>query len=148
MQKLCRGCSSSCVDRILIDKLLVGGRTVRSTLGRLLRWCRWGCAALPGHFRHRAGRAGLRDGPSRRTFEVKVRIEGRSATVDLARRRAAADKLDYGFDFDGDGLEDRAGAAASANWLYPQPGHYHLRVRIKDPRWNTSRTIERTIDIQ
>ncbi len=138
------------VDRILIDKLLVGGGTVLvDTAGRLLRLVQVGdvqrylaifaigLAALVYVMARPAA-------PS----EVKVRIEGRSATVDLGDGEAAADKLEYGFDFDGDGREDRVGAVASANWLYPRPGHYQLRVRITDPRWNTSRTIARTIDIR
>jgi NADH-quinone oxidoreductase subunit L len=136
------------VDRILIDQLLVGGWTVLvDTAGRLLRLVQVGdvqrylaifaigLAALVYVMARPAA-------PS----EVKIRIEGHSAVVELGD--GAADKLDYGFDFDGDGLDDRSGAAASANWVYPQPGHYQLRVRITDPRWNTSRTIERTIDIQ
>ena len=138
----------SIVDRILIDKLLVGGWTVLvDRAGRLLRLVQVGdvqrylavfaigLAALVYVMARPAA-------PS----EVRVRIEGRSAVVDLGD--GVADKLEYGFDFDGDGLEDRTGAVASANWRYSQPGHYHLRVRITDPRWNTSRTIERTIDIQ
>jgi NADH-quinone oxidoreductase subunit L len=136
------------VDRILIDKLLVGGWTVLvDTAGRLLRMLQVGDVQ-----RYLAifaiGLAALVYVMARpaEPSEVKVRIEGRSARVELGE--GVAEKLDYGFDFDGDGQEDRSGAAASANWLYPQPGHYQLRVRITDPRWNTSRTIERTIDIQ
>ncbi len=137
------------VDRILIDKLLVGGWTVLvDTAGRLLRLVQVGDVQ-----RYLAifaiGLAALVYVMARPVApsEVKVRIEGRSATVDLTEGKAAVDKLEYGFDFDGDGREDRVGAAANANWLYPRPGHYQLRIRIKDPRWNTSRTIARTIDI-
>jgi hypothetical protein len=137
------------VDRILIDKVLVGGWTVLvDTAGRLLRLVQVGdvqrylaifaigLAALVYVMARPAA-------PS----EVKIRVEGRSACP-AWRWRATADKLDYGFDFDGDGQEDRSGPLASATWSYPRPGHYRLQVRITDPRWNTSRTIERTIDIR
>jgi NADH-quinone oxidoreductase subunit L len=138
------------VDRILIDRLLVGGwAALVDTIGRLLRLVQVGdvqrylavfaigLAALVYVMARPAA-------PS----QVKIRIEGRSAVVELGDREAAAGKLHYGFDFDGDGREDRVGAVARANWLYARPGHYQLRVRITDPQWNTSRTIVRTIDIR
>jgi NADH-quinone oxidoreductase subunit L len=138
------------VDRILIDKVLVGCWTVLiDTAGRLLRLVQVGdvqrylaifaigLAALVYVMARPAA-------PS----EVKIRVDGRSASVQLGEGVVAADKLDYGFDFDGDGQEERSGPLASATWSYPRPGHYRLQVRITDPRWNTSRTIERTIDIR
>jgi hypothetical protein len=138
------------VDRILIDRLLVGGWTVLvDTIGRLLRLVQVGdvqrylaifaigLAALVYVMARPAA-------PS----EVKIRIEGRSAVVELGDREATAGKLHYGFDFDGDGREDRVGSIAGAKWSYARPGRYRLRVRITDPQWNTARTIERTIDIR
>jgi hypothetical protein len=77
--------------------------------------------------------------------DMKIRVDGRSAVVELG---AVADQLEYGFDFDGDGQDDRVGKVARAAWLYAQPGHYQVRVRITDPRWATSRTITRTIEIR
>jgi len=134
------------VDRILIDKLLIGGWTVLAdSAGRTLRLVQVGdvqrylaifavgLAALVYVMARPAAPA-----------EVRVRIDGRSAMVDLG---AAADRLEYGFDFDGDGLEDRIGDGSSAQWLYAHAGHYQVRVRITDPRWNTSRTLTRTVDI-
>ena len=79
---------------------------------------------------------------------VKIRIEGRSAVVELGEREAVPGKLDYGFDFDGDGREDRLGPIPSATWSYARPGRYRLHIRITDPQWSTTRTIERTIDIR
>jgi hypothetical protein len=138
------------VDRILIDKVLVGFWTVLiDTAGRLLRLVQVGdvqrylaifaigLAALVYVMARPAA-------PS----EVKIRVQGRSASVQLGDGVATVDKLDYGFDFDGDGQEDRSGPLTSATWSYPRPGHYRLQVRITDPRWNTSRTIERTIEIR
>ena len=138
------------VDRILIDKVLVGCWTVLvDTAGRILRLVQVGdvqrylaifaigLAALVYVMARPAA-------PS----EVKIRVDGRSASVQLGDGVATVDKLDYGFDFDGDGQEDRSGPLASATWSYPRPGHYRLKVRITDPRWNTFRTIERTIDIR
>ena len=138
------------VDRILIDKVLVGCWTVLvDTAGRILRLVQVGdvqrylaifaigLAALVYVMARPAA-------PS----EVKIRVQGRSASVQLGDGVATVDKLDYGFDFDGDGQEDRSGPLASATWSYPRPGHYRLQVRITDPRWNTSRTIERTIEIR
>jgi hypothetical protein len=80
--------------------------------------------------------------------EVKIRIEGRNAAVELSDGESAAGKLDYGFDFDGDGREDRSGSVSGAIWSYARPGHYRLRIRVTDPQWNTSRTLTRTIDIR
>jgi len=138
------------VDRVLIDKLLVGGWTALvDTLGRLLRLVQAGdvqrylaifaigLAALVYVMARPAA-------PS----DVKIRIEGRSAAVELSEGEAAPGKLDYGFDFDGDGREDRSGSVPSATWSYARPGHYRLRIRVTDPQWNTSRTLERTIDIR
>ena len=79
---------------------------------------------------------------------MKIRVEGRNLAVELSNGEAAPGKLDYGFDFDGDGHEDSSGPTASATWSYARPGQYRLRVRITDPQWNTARTIERAIDIR
>jgi NADH-quinone oxidoreductase subunit L len=138
------------VDRILIDRLLVGGWTVLVDLiGRFLRLLQAGdvqrylavfaigLAALVYVMARPAA-------PS----EVKIRIDGRGAVVELGDREATPGKLHYGFDFDGDGRDDRAGPTPSATWSYARSGHYRLRVRITDPQWNTARTIERTIDIR
>jgi NADH-quinone oxidoreductase subunit L len=138
------------VDRVLIDKLLVGGWTALvDTMGRLLRLVQVGdvqrylaifaigLAALVYVMARPAA-------PS----EVKIRVEGRSAVVELSDGESAPGKLDYGFDFDGDGRDDRSGPVARATWAYSRPGHYRLRVRITDPLWNTYRTLERTIDIR
>jgi NADH-quinone oxidoreductase subunit L len=138
------------IDRILIDKLLVGGWTALvDTVGRLLRLVQAGdvqrylaifaigLAALVYVMARPAA-------PS----DVKIRVDGRSAAVELSDGEAAPGKLDYGFDFDGDGQEDRSGSVSSATWSYARPGHYRLRIRVTDPQWNTSRTIERTIDIR
>jgi NADH-quinone oxidoreductase subunit L len=138
------------VDRILIDRLLVGGWTVVVDLiGRSLRLVQAGdvqrylavfaigVAALVYVMARPAA-------PS----EVKIRIDGRSAVVELGEREAVPGKLDYGFDFDGDGREDRLGPIPSATWSYARPGRYRLHIRITDPQWSTTRTVERTIDIR
>jgi hypothetical protein len=138
------------IDRILVDKLLVGGWAVLvDTVGRLLRLVQSGdvqrylaifaigLAALVYVMARPAA-------PS----DVKIRVDGRSAAVELSDGEVAAGKLDYGFDFDGDGREDRSGPIANATWSYARPGHYRLRIRVTDPQWNTSRTLERTIDIR
>ena len=138
------------VDRLLIDRVLVGGWAVLvDTTGRFLRFLQVGdvqrylavfaigLAALVYVMARPAA-------PS----EVKIRIDGRSAVVELADREAAAGKLDYGFDFDGDGREDRFGPIPSATWSYARPGRYQLHIRITDPQWSTTRTLDRTIDIR
>jgi NADH-quinone oxidoreductase subunit L len=138
------------VDRILIDELLVGGWTfLVDTIGRFLRLVQMGdvqrylaifamgLAALVYVMARPAA-------PS----ELKIRIEGRSAVVELGDREATSGKLDYGFDFDGDGREDRSGPSPNATWSYTRPGRYRLRIRVTDPQWSTARTIERTIDIR
>jgi len=134
------------VDRILIDKVLIGGWTILADMGgRLLRAVQVGDVQryLAVFAIGLAALVYIMARPSAPS-EVKIHVNGRSATV---RLDAPADELEYGFDFDGDGLEDHIGPVAGAHWVYAQPGHYQLRVRITDPRWNTSRTLTRTIDI-
>jgi proton-translocating NADH-quinone oxidoreductase, chain L len=138
------------VDRVLIDKLLVGGSTALvDTVGRLLRLVQAGDVQ-----RYLAifaiGLAALVYVMARPVApsDVKIRIDGRNAAVELSDGESAAGKLDYGFDFDGDGREDRSGPIANATWSYARSGHYRLRIRVTDPQWNTSRTLERTIDIR
>ena len=138
------------VDRILIDRLLVGGWAVLvESMGRLLRLLQVGDVQ-----RYLAvfaiGLAALVYVMARPATpsEVKIRVEGRNLAVELSDGEARPGKLDYGFDFDGDGREDVLGPTPSASWSYARPGRYRLRVRITDPQWNTSRTIERSIDIR
>ena len=138
------------VDRVLIDKLLVGGWTALvDTVGRLLRLVQAGDVQ-----RYLAifaiGLAALVYVMARpaEPSQVKIRVEGRSAVVELSDGEATPGKLDYGFDFDGDGREDRSGPTSSATWSYARPGHYQLRIRITDAQWNTSRALTRTIDIR
>jgi NADH-quinone oxidoreductase subunit L len=138
------------VDRILIDKLLVGCWTVLvDSVGRLLRLVQAGDVQryLAIFAIGLAALVYLMARPAAPS-EVKIRIDGRSAVVELGEGEAVPGKLDYGFDFDGDGREDALGPTPRASWSYAHPGHYRLRVRITDPQWNTARTIERAIDIR
>ncbi|HEX7597329.1 MAG TPA: NADH-quinone oxidoreductase subunit L [Polyangia bacterium] len=138
------------VDRLLIDQMLVGGWTLLADAsGRALRLIQAGDIQ-----RYLAvfaiGLAALVYVMARPSLpsEVKIRVDGHSAMVELGDADADSGKLDYGFDFDGDGTEDRSGAKASATFSYAKPGHYTVHIRITDPRWSTARTIERPIDIR
>ena len=138
------------IDRVLIDGLLVGGWTwLVDTTGRLVRLVQVGDIQ-----RYLAvfaiGLAAMIYMMARLSVpsEMKIRIDGHTAFVELGDADASLGKLDYGFDFDGDGREDRSGSNPRASWPYPKPGQYKLNIRITDPRWNTTRTIQRTVEIR
>jgi NADH-quinone oxidoreductase subunit L len=138
------------VDRVLVDGLLVSswaflvdsaGRFLRlvqvGDMQRYLAIFATGLAALIYALAQPSA-------PS----DFEIRIQGRSAFVELKDAEAKSGKLDFGFDFDGDGREDRSGSNPQASWSYSKPGQYKLRIRITDPRWDTTRTVQHTIDIR
>ena len=80
--------------------------------------------------------------------EVEVVVENHTARITLLDTPSSPDKLTYSFDFDGDGIPDRASATPTATWVYSGPGHYTASVFIEDARWHTRRTFKQDIDIR
>ena len=137
------------VDRLLIDQMLVGGWSLLADgTGRVLRLVQAGDIQ-----RYLAifaiGLAVLVNEMARPTVpsDVRVRVDGHSAFVELRDADPVSSKLDYGFDFDGDGIEERSGSNTQANWSYAKSGRYTMHIRITDPRWHTAVTLLYTIDI-
>jgi NADH-quinone oxidoreductase subunit L len=138
------------VDRILIDKILIGGWTfLADVTGRAFRFLQVGDvqrylaafaigAAVVVWI---AARPAIPD-------EVRMYVDGHTVKVDLLDAEIGSDKLKYGFDFDGDGIPDREGGIPSAIWTFGSADRYTVTITIDDPRWHTRRTFKRTIDIR
>jgi NADH-quinone oxidoreductase subunit L len=138
------------VDRVLIDKVLVGiwafaadlvGRVFRffqaGDVQRYLAVFAIGLAALLWV----AARPAVPD-------EVQISVEGHHATVTLVDADARSGKLTYSFDFDGDGTPEREGPTPSATWVYSGPGRYTVCITIADERWHTRRRLRRDIEVR
>ena len=79
---------------------------------------------------------------------LKVSVTGRTVEVDARRGgKTGSRPLEYSFDFDGDGKPEVEGDAPSARHDYPSPGTYTVRVRVKDPRWGTSSSLEQKVEV-
>jgi hypothetical protein len=56
--------------------------------------------------------------------------------------------LNYSFDFDGDGVADRAGPSPTAHFVYEGSGTYTIKVEITDSRWGTVRKLKKKVTIR
>jgi NADH-quinone oxidoreductase subunit L len=138
------------VDRILIDKILIGGWTlVADTVGRVFRFFQAGdvqrylavFAIGASVVVWIAARPAWPD-------EVRIKVDGRSVRVDVVDPEASADALEYNFDFDGDGRPDRSGPTPSATWIYGGALHHEVTITIEDSRWHTRRVLTRNFDLR
>jgi NADH-quinone oxidoreductase subunit L len=138
------------VDRVLVDKILVGGWAFLADVGgrvfrffqagdvqRYLAVFAIGLAVLVWV----AGRPAEPDA-------IKIAVEGRYVQVTLVDPEAASSKLTYSFDFDGDGTPDRVGPAPTASWRYGGPARYTVGITIEDGRWHTRRVLQRDIEVR
>jgi NADH-quinone oxidoreductase subunit L len=138
------------VDRIVIDKILVGGWTFLADIaGRGLRFLQAGDVQryLAAFAIGAAVMLWIAARPAS-PDEIRVRVDGQTVRVELVGRQAAGDALKYGFDFNGDGVADREGSEPSAIWTYGGPDRYTVTITIDDPRWQTRRTLRRTIEVR
>jgi NADH-quinone oxidoreductase subunit L len=137
------------VDRVLIDKILIGGWAFAADLGgRICRFLQAGdvqryLAAFVIGLAVLVWFAARPAAPQ----EVQVAVEGHVARVTLVDPEAASGNLKYSFDFDGDGTPDREGTSPSANWFYGGPARYTVDITIEDLRWHTRRTLKREIEV-
>jgi len=138
------------VDRVLIDKILVGvWAFIADLAGRAFRFFQAGDVQ-----RYLAvfaiGLAGLVWIAARPAVpdEVELAVEGRHVKVTLVDADARSGKLKYSFDFDGDGMPDREGKIPSATWIYGGPAHYTVSITIEDERWQTRRSLQRDIEVR
>jgi NADH-quinone oxidoreductase subunit L len=139
------------VDRILIDKIMVGVPVALVDLfGRLSR-------LVQGSGDGQRYMAIFALGAAVMVFlgtqpdlfgSLKVSVTGRTVEVDARRGgKPGGRALEYSFDFDGDGKPEVEGASSTARHDYASPGSYTVHVRIKDPRWGTSNSLEQKVEV-
>ncbi len=142
------------VDRILIDGFLVGGLAwVVDLVGSIARWLQGGDVQryMAVFAIGVAAIAYLATQPMHTFFSnaLKVTVNGLTVDVDAHRGSIAANRvLDYSFDFDDDGKPEVTGVASGAHHVYPQPGTYTVRVKVKDPSWGTSSTLTQKVEVR
>ena len=149
LQALCR-IVFLVVDRVLIDKILIGGWAFAADLaGRICRFFQAGDVQryLAVFAIGLAVLVWIAARPSE-PDEIVIAVEGNTAKVTLVDAEAAGGNLDYSFDFDGDGTADRQGKLPSAMWTYSGPACYTVAITIEDARWHTRRTFKRDIEIR
>jgi len=140
------------VDRILIDKILVGvpvaavdffGRLSRSVQGngdgqRYMAVFALGVAGLV----YLSTRPMAPDA-------LKVTVSGLGVDVDARRgNKAGSEALEYSYDFDDGGKPEAPGAGPTAHHVYRRPGSYTIRVDVKDAHWNTSSTVKQKVTVR
>jgi NADH-quinone oxidoreductase subunit L len=139
------------VDRILIDKILVGGpAALTAFLGRIPRWIQNGDGQ--GYLAWFAvGVAVLLWRATQPAIAGDLRVTPNGLDVDVDVRRgtkASPQPLEYSFDFDDDGKPEVTGTASSAHHTYARPGSYKLRVTVKNLAWGTTTSEEKRIEVQ
>jgi NADH-quinone oxidoreductase subunit L len=138
------------VDRILIDKVLVEGLgSVVDMVGRLARSLQTGDAQryMAVFAVGAAAWVYLATRPPKPS-ELKVTVDGLGVQVDARRAgRPTARELEYSFDFD-DGRSEANSKSPETHHAYSKPGRYTIEVTVSDPRWGTSRTISRKVEVQ
>jgi hypothetical protein len=138
------------VDRILIDKILIGGLAfVADVAGRVLRFFQVGDVQryLAVFVIGLAVLVWIAARPAA-PDEVRVHIEDHTVAVSLVDPEAASGNLTYSFDFDGDGIADRQGKTPNATWTFSGPARHTVGIVIEDARWHTRRTLKRDIEIR
>jgi NADH-quinone oxidoreductase subunit L len=149
LQAICR-VVFQIVDRILIDKVLIGGWAfVADLAGRACRFVQVGdvqryLAVFAIGLAVLVWIAARPAAPD----EVRVRVEDNTVAVSLVDPEAESGDLTYSFDFDGDGIADRQGKTPSATWTFSGPDRHTVSIVIEDARWHTRRTIKRDIEIR
>jgi hypothetical protein len=149
LQVFCR-LTFAIVDRILIDKILIGSWAfVADLAGRVFRFFQTGDVQryLAVFVLGLTAMVWIAARPATPN-EVRVMVEGNVATVSLVDADSASGNLTYSFDFDGDGTVDRQGKMPSATWIYSGADRYTVTIVIDDARWHTRRTIKRDITIR
>jgi NADH-quinone oxidoreductase subunit L len=138
------------VDRILIDKILVGGpAALTAFLGRIPRWIQNGDGQ--GYMAWFAiGAAGLLFFVTKPALSGDLHITKSGLDVDVDARhgaKASQQPLEYEFDFDDDGKPDVTGTSSEAHHTYARPGTYKLRITVRNPAWGTKNTEEQRIEV-
>ena len=149
LQVLCK-VAFQVVDRILIDKILIGGWAfLADVAGRVFRFFQAGdvqryLAVFAIGLAVLVWIAARPAAPD----EVRFLIEGNTVSASLVDPEAASGNLTYSFDFDGDGVADRQGKTPNAIWTFSGPADYTVSIVIEDSRWRTRRIIKRNVEIR
>jgi hypothetical protein len=77
-----------------------------------------------------------------------VSVDGALVEVDATPASAPGRTLIYEFDFDEDGAPDRRGTSPRASWPYEGSGTYTIRVTVRDPKWDSTRTLKHKVTIR
>jgi len=80
--------------------------------------------------------------------DLNVTVEGVHVQVDAGEGSPISRQLIYEFDFDEDGLPDKHGNTPQASFSYEGRGTYRIKMTVLDPRWGSSRSLEKTVSIQ
>jgi hypothetical protein len=138
------------IDRILIDKVLVGGvAPVVDVAGRISRTFQVGdvqrylavfAVGLLALFYIATKPAA--------PGSLDVRVTGQTVEVDAGKNAPPGRSLLYEFDFDGDGRPDKSGSTPSARFSYEGSGRYTIKVTIHDPRWDSVTTVKQRVSIK
>jgi hypothetical protein len=138
------------VDRVLIDKVLVGGvALVVDVAGRISRTFQVGdvqrylavfAVGLLALF-YVAIKPSAPGG-------LDVRVTGQTVEVDAGKGAPAGRTLLYEFDFDDDGHTDKSGSTSNARFSYEGRGRYTIKVTIRDPRWDSVTTVKKRVSIK
>jgi hypothetical protein len=80
---------------------------------------------------------------------LKVSVSGLAVDVDARRGGHTSTRpLEYDYDFDGDGKPEIAKGSSVAKYTYPRPGVYSVVVKVRDPRWGTSDTLKKKVEVR
>ncbi len=140
------------VDRILIDKILVGVPVaVVDLLGRASRGVQGNGDGQRYMAMFAIGAAVVLYGATRPMAPdaLKVTVSGMGVDVDARRgNRAGPEALEYSFDFDDGGKPEASGAGPTAHHTYTRPGSYTIRVDVKDTHWQTSTSVKQKVTVR
>jgi hypothetical protein len=138
------------VDRVLIDQVLVHGFALVVDIGaRVSRIFQVGDIQryLAVFAIGVAGVVWVARAPAA-PDDVVIKVDGTTVEVDVGKGAATGRALEYAFDFDGDGANDRTGTSPTARWVYEGRDTYDIKITIRDPRWDSTTTLKRTVSIK
>jgi NADH-quinone oxidoreductase subunit L len=139
------------VDRILIDKILVGVPVAAvDFFGRLSRSVQGSGDGQRYMAVFAIGAAGLVYLSTRPMAPDALKVTVNRMAVDVDARRGAktgSEALEYSYDFD-DGKPEAAGGGPTAHHNYARPGDYTIRVDVKDKHWNTSSSVKQKVTVR
>jgi NADH-quinone oxidoreductase subunit L len=139
------------VDRILIDKILVGLWVgIVDLAGRAARGIQMGDGQrYMAVFALGVGVLVYASTQPTVPHSLKVSTRGRAVDVDARRDgRPTSRPQEYTFDFGDGGKPEAHGASPSAHHDYITPGTYTIRVEVTDSRWKTTSSLSEKVEVR